>query len=64
MQASMRAVFEDLGCSACSAKAMVEDKGIDMLDDLCFLRDGDVETLCKNAKWPGGELWETTREPT
>ena len=48
----MRAVFEDLGCSAHTAKAMVEDQGIDTLDDLCFLKDGDVETLCKNVKCP------------
>ena len=50
----MRAVFEDLGCSAHIAKAMVEDQGIDTLDDLCFLKDGDVETLCKNVKCSGG----------
>ena len=54
MQASMRAVFENLGCSPCTAKAVVEDQGIDPLDDLCFLKDGDVETLYKNAKCPGG----------
>ena len=42
----MRAVFEDLECSPHTAKAMVEDQGIDTLDDLCFLKDGDVETLC------------------
>ena len=33
---------------------MVEDQGIDSLDDLCFLKDGDVETLCKNVKCLGG----------
>ena len=60
MQASMRAVFEDIGCSACAAKAMVEDQGIETLDDLCFLKDGDVETLCKNVKWPGGAAGEIT----
>ena len=54
MQARMKAVFQDLGCRACTAKAMVEDQGIDTLDDLCFLKDGDVETLCKNVKHPGG----------
>ena len=32
MQASIKAVFQDLGCSACAAKAMVEDQGIDTLD--------------------------------
>ena len=41
-------------CSAHAAKAMVEDQGIETLDDLCFLKDGDVETLCKNVKGPGG----------
>ena len=50
----MRAVFEDLGCSAFIAMAMVEDKGIDTLDDICFLKDGDVETLGKNVKRAGG----------
>ena len=50
----MRAVFQDLGCSSHTAKAMAEDQGIDTLDDLCFLKDGDVETLCKNVKHPGG----------
>ena len=50
----MRAGFEDHRCSAHTAKATVEDQGIDTLDDLCFLKDGDVETLCKNVKPPGG----------
>ena len=50
----MRAVLEDLGRSAHDAKAMVEDQGIETLDDLCFLKDGDVVTLCKNARCPGG----------
>ena len=49
----MRTVFEDLGCSVHAAKAMAEDQGIDILDDLCFLKDRDVETLCKNVKHPG-----------
>ena len=64
MQASMRAVFEDLGCSACAAKAMVEDQGIETLDDLCFLKDRDVETLCKTVKCHGGAAWGINREPT
>ena len=53
MQATMRAVFQDLGCSVFTAKAMVEDQGIDTFDELCFLKDGNVETLCKNVKCPG-----------
>ena len=50
----MRAVFGDLGSGACTAKSMVEDQGIETLDDLCFIKDGGVETLCKNVKHPGG----------
>ena len=60
----MRAVLEDLGRSAHDAKAMVEDQGIETLDDLCFLKDGDVVTLCKNARCPGGAAGGTTGEPT
>ena len=40
-----------------TANTMVEDQGIDTLDDLCFLKNGDVETLCKNVKCPGGAAW-------
>ena len=54
MQASMKTVFQELQCSSCTAKAMVEDQGIDTLDDLCFLKDGNVETLCKTVKCPAG----------
>ena len=54
MQATNRAVFQELGCSACTPKAMVENQGIDTLDELCFLKDGDVEILCKNGKCLGG----------
>ena len=61
IQASMRAVFQDLGCSAFTAKAMVEDQGIDTFDDLCFLKDADVETLCKNFKHPGGTAGGNSR---
>ena len=50
IQASIKAVFQDFGCSAHASKAMVEGQGIDTLDDLCFLKDGNVETLCKNVQ--------------
>ena len=40
---------------------MVEDQGIDTLDVLCFLKDGDVETLCKNVKCPGGAVGGNNR---
>ena len=61
MQASTKAVFLDLGCSACGAMAMVEDKGIDTLDDLCFLMEGDVEKLSKDVKCPEGAVGHNNR---
>ena len=57
----MRAVFQNLACSGHAVKAMVEDQGTDTLDYLCFLKDGDVETLCKNAKRPGGAAGGNSR---
>ena len=56
MQARIRAVFQDLGCSAHAANAMVEDQGIDTLGNLCFLKDCYLETLCKNVKHPDVQL--------
>ena len=58
----MRAAFQVLGYSACAAKAMVEDQGIDTLDDLCFLKEGDVETLCNNVKCPRGSARGNNRK--
>ena len=54
MQATMIAVFQVLGCSTHAPKAMVEDQGMYSLDELCFLKEGDVETMSKNVKCPGG----------
>ena len=57
----MRVVFQGLMCSAHTAKAMGEDQGIDTLDELYFLKDGDVETLCKNVTCPGGAAGGSNR---
>ena len=40
----------------------MEDQGIDTLDDLCFLKNGDVKTLGKNVKCPGGPPGGNNRE--
>ena len=49
-------MFQDLGCSAHDAKAIMDSQGIDTLDDCCILKDGELETLCKNVKHPGGTV--------
>ena len=45
--AAMCQGFTSLGCIGSSAAAtmIVDDQGIDSLDELCFLMDADVETL-------------------
>ena len=40
---------------------MVEDQSIDTFDELCFLKDGDMETLCMNVKCPGGAAGSNNR---
>ena len=57
----MRAVFGDLRCSPHAAKAMVEDQGIDTLDDLCFLK---VKHCARISNVQEVQLGETTGEPT
>ena len=46
--------FQELGCTAAVATATVDEQEINSIDELHFLMDADVETLCRNIKRPGG----------
>ena len=61
MQASMRAVFEDLGCSPCATKAMVEDQGIDTLDDLSRISNTQEVELGETTGEPTQDTWSVKR---
>ena len=50
----MRQAFQRLGCTAAAATAIVEEQEINSVEELRFLMDADVETLCRNTKRPGG----------
>ena len=51
----MHQAFQHLGCTNQAAQANVDQQGINSLEELCFLLDEDVETLCRNVKHPGGQ---------
>ena len=50
----MRQAFQRLGCTVAVATAIVEEQEINSVEELRFLMDADVETLCRNIKRPGG----------
>ena len=53
--AGMRQAFIRLGCSQQAAQAVVDDQGIDSINELKILTDEEVENLCKAARRPGGQ---------
>ena len=50
----MRQAFQRLGCTAAVATAIIDEQEINSIEELRFLMDADVETLCRNIKRPGG----------
>ena len=46
--------FQRLGCTVAVATAIVDEQEINSIEELCFLMDANVETLCQNIKQPGG----------
>ena len=59
----MRTVFEEIGCSPCAARAMVEDEGNDTLDDLCFSRMGMLRHYARMSNALKVQLGEIKGEP-
>lgn len=43
----MRTAMQRLGCSQGAAQAIVNEQGIDSIDELKALKDEDVVALCK-----------------
>ena len=52
--AAIRQAFQRLGCTVAAATAIVDEQEINSIEELRFLMDTDVETLCQNIKRPGG----------
>ena len=56
MENQMHQVFECLGFTAATANAIIQDQGIDSLEEVCLLKPSNVETLCKAIHHPGGTI--------
>ena len=57
--ANVVALCPDLTCLGFSAKAagfITNDQGLDTLDDLKFLTNDEIESLCKVVQSPGGTV--------
>ena len=52
--AAMRQAFQRLVCTAAAATVIIDKQEINSIEELHFLMDADVETLCRNIKQPGG----------
>ena len=54
--AALRQVFVRLGFSQDAARSIVEDQGIDSLDEINFLCDKQIKLLCYVVRRPGGTV--------
>ncbi|KAI2511159.1 hypothetical protein MHU86_3294 [Fragilaria crotonensis] len=54
--AVMRATLTRIGFSEGAAQAIVEDQGIDSLDEIRMMSDAEVVSLCKIVRRPGGTI--------
>ena len=51
---TLRNCYTRLGFTQANDVSTVDDQGIDSAAELRFLKDGDIEALCKVVKKPGG----------
>lgn len=64
--AVMRAAMTRIGFTEAAAQALVEEQGIDSLEEVKLLTDDEIESLCRVIRRPGGNLppvgcWRTSR---
>ena len=60
---AMRSALVRLGCSNEAATAIVDDQGIDDLDELRVLKDDEIGNLCKVVRRPGGTMNDGNGNP-
>ena len=53
----MHQMFERLCFTTATTNAIIQDQGIDSLDEVHLLESSDVETLCKTIRRQGGTIW-------
>ncbi len=54
--AVMRGVMTRIGFSEAAAQALVEEQGMDSLEEVKLLSDDEIQSLCKVIRRPGGTI--------
>jgi hypothetical protein len=49
-------LFERMSCTNGDAQVLVNEQGIDSLDELCLLTDKEIDHLFKLVRSPGGQI--------
>ena len=55
-QAAMRTMYARIGFTAAAAQVIVDEQGLDSLDEVKLLTDDEIESLCKVIRRPGGSI--------
>ena len=56
MNAAIRSVYTRCGFSEVVAAATVKKQGINTLEEIRFLKDSEIDSLCKVVRHPGGTV--------
>ena len=56
INASIRAIYTCCGLSEITATAIVNEQGIDTLEEIRFLKDSEIDSLCKVVRRPVGTV--------
>jgi hypothetical protein len=59
---AMRTMFVRIGFTNVAAQVIVDEQGMDTLDEIQLLTDDEIENLCKVIRRPGG--WSQDPIPT
>ena len=53
---AMRTMLTRIGLSIAASQVIVEEQGMDTLDEIKLLTDDEIESLCKVVRRPGGTV--------
>ena len=61
---AMRTMLQRIGLSAAASQVIVDEQGLDSLNEIRLLTDDEIESLCKVVRRPGGSTWLTPTSPS
>jgi hypothetical protein len=53
---AMRTMFNRIGFTIAASQIIVDEQGLDSLDEIWLLTDDKIENLCKVIRCPGGQI--------